>query len=237
MRNACTGQSAFSCPCSSAENGGGWNGDSSIGRYANAELKTLGTNAGFGLRKTFKSPLKKRMHDGFTDSAWMSLARFADVSTSKRAVLNESILSSTCCSGSKGAQDSASSTSVKSHGGVKLLDTGRIRRAPFMNWQTRGCCPAVLPPKPMWHAEIAARYTLTVENASPLSKSSCRNVKMPDVGLRKASTPAFAHQSSNARHLPSYAVRLKGALRSEWFGWHSVEVQLWSDSASHGPSP
>lgn len=49
------------------------------------------------------------------------------------------------------------------------LDTGNSLLAPFMKRQTRGCWPNVLPSKPTWHAEIAAKYTLTVENALFLS--------------------------------------------------------------------
>lgn len=98
--------------------------------------------------------MQKKLHTWrFTDNAWMSLTHLVEASTSNKAILKESTLSSTCCNGSKSGR--ASSTIDKSHGAVKFLDTGWRRSAPFMNWQTRGCWPAVLSP----NAYVTRRYS------------------------------------------------------------------------------
>ena len=128
----------------------------------------------------------------------ISLTRFAEANATSRAVLIESNLSSTWCKGSKGGHDGASSTKDKSHGAARLLVTGQRHLAPFLNWQMRGCCPAVFSPKPTWHADIAIKYTLTVERAKPLSSSSCKTSLLQGWGSGKLS-PLFWRTSLQMR--------------------------------------
>ncbi len=107
-------------------------------------LSILGMNAGLGLRKTPASPDMNCKHAECTENAWISLTRFAEAKANRSAVLNYSILKSTLSSGSNGDMERASSTNPKSHEGESGFETGKVRRAPFMNLHTKGCCPTVL---------------------------------------------------------------------------------------------
>ncbi len=48
----------------------------------------------------------------------------------------------------------ASSINPKSHEGESGFETGKARRAPFMNLHTKGCCPTVLLSKSMYQADM-----------------------------------------------------------------------------------
>ncbi len=160
-------------------------------------------NAGLGFRQTPESPDMNCKHAECTDNAWISLTRFAEAKANSSAVLNDSILTSTLSSGSNGDMESASSTNPRSHEGESGFETGKARRAPFMNLHIKGFCPTVLLSKPMWQADIAARYTFTVENAFPWSIKSWRNDRTTATEHWKGISCLVAHQRSNTPHLYS----------------------------------
>lgn len=95
--------------------------------------KVFGRNERFGLSVTLVPfPLNLRQL-ALTERACMSLARFAVVNATSRAVFSERNFKSTASSGSNGAFAKESSTIVKSQEGTNDLLTGLRRATPFMN--------------------------------------------------------------------------------------------------------
>ncbi|CAL8247652.1 unnamed protein product [Merluccius merluccius] len=77
---------------------------------------------------------------------------------------------STSDNGSKGAFDTASNTTCRSHKGTIRERDGRSLRAPLRNWLTRGCEPVDNSFKASWPSDVAATYPLNVDSLRPTSK-------------------------------------------------------------------
>ncbi len=139
-------------------------------------------------------------HEALIDSACKSPTRLTDAKARRRAILSDKGRKSAELSGSKEGPFRACRTIDKSQDGTVWGQGGFRLRAPFRNLTIRSFLPIDWPASREWFAVIAARYTLSVEGAHPLSSSSCKKVSTWDTSHDIGSKLHAEHQLRKTDH-------------------------------------